>query len=155
MTSHECHCVSNHRQFHCLFNRLFWRTWKKTPKHCVNSSLWGERNSQKTEDQYSGKYFHFTTSPCYNYDWHIYICGPFNIEAWWRMCASCGLGNFASVGLSPVRRSSGIYFGEMLIEMQIYLLRKMCLNISSAKYRTYTLWLQCVDSCVSNTNASI
>ena len=39
MTSHDRHGVSNHRQLHCLFNRLFRRSSKKTRYR----PLWGVR----------------------------------------------------------------------------------------------------------------
>ena len=42
MTSHEHLSFSNHRQLHCLFNRLFKLTSRKTSKFCITSPLWVE-----------------------------------------------------------------------------------------------------------------
>ena len=78
------------------------------------------------------------------------------IEAEWRIYASlnCVI-NGSDNGLSPVRRQAliwinagilfigplGTNFSEISIEMQTFLFKKMCLNVSSAKWRPFCLGL--------------
>ena len=78
------------------------------------------------------------------------------IEAEWGIYASlnCVI-NGSDNGLSPVRRQaiiwtnagilfigpSGTNFSEISIEMQTFLFKKMCLNVSSAKWRPFCLGL--------------
>ena len=59
--------ISNHRQLHCLFRRIFRRVSKKIRKFCITGPLWGESAGDRwiplTKGQQRGKCFHVRTSP--------------------------------------------------------------------------------------------
>ena len=141
----------------------------KAPRHwpLCEEFTW-DRWIPRTNGQLRGKCFHLMTSSCQEiFSWVTQWGGKifdeslhhlFTLTHWGRVTQMCvgkpiiiGSGN----GLSPVRRQAiiwtnagillirplGIKFSEILIDIRIFSFKKMCLKLSSAKWRPFCLGL--------------